>query len=386
MINVGTVLNGFSTPKELHCAVVNDALLHSGINHAVDGLAALAVSVAHNRTGQQATLLIDVGHQHIFVEEGVVLGEFFVCSLGTVVLVGTQCIQQRVALGNWLFLNLGNLLGCLFLGLDAADRSDKIVNLFKHPVSLGIVIGQPELQLGGTLEEFADTLRVFHTGKLNKDTLGGAQLLNSGLRNAELVNTLTEDLVGAVIGTGGLFLDDLDNSIVIVVQLDAVTQLGVEIGGQLYIGVHLADGIVEQGNEIPVGGLLLGGNGHIDSLVEHRILGMTGQGAHHIDGGNLKHHVHTAFQVKTEVNLACLALTVGVAQINFLTCHGIKVLGFAVNQKRILQCLSVQGITVGFCVNQVLCCCTLNIGICRFRCILLYPACNKRKRQLIQTD
>ena len=206
-------------------------------------------------------------------------------------------------------------------------------------------MGQPELQLCGTLQEFAHALGLFHAGELNKDTLRSAKLLYGGLCHAELVDTLAQHLIGTVVCAGGLFTDDFDNSVVVVAEFDLVAELATEVGGELHVSVEATDGIVEQRHEVAVGGALLVSQGDVDSVIEEGVLGVVGKSTHHVDGGNLEHHVHTTLEVEAEVNLAALALTIGVAEIDLLGSHRVKVVCLTGVAQRVQEHLCVTGVS-----------------------------------------
>ncbi len=234
LVDVGTLLDGLGGPEELDSTGVDDPLLEGGLNHAGDGVAVLGSGIADHGAPHQAALLVDVGHEHFLVEEGVLLGEFVELGIGVLLAAALEGVEEGVALGcSGLVRHSGILLGlgCGGFGLAAAHGGNIFVNLFEHQVGLGILVGQPKLELSSALEELADALGVLHAGQLNEDALGGAELLDGGLRHAELVDTLAQDFVCAVVGTGGLLANHVDNIVVGAVELYLVAKLGVEVGG-----------------------------------------------------------------------------------------------------------------------------------------------------------
>ena len=84
--------------------------------------------------------------------------------------------------------------------------------------------------------------------------------------------------------------------------------------------------------------------GDVDGVVEESVLGVVGQGTHHIHRRNLKHHVHTALKVKAKADLAALALTVCVAQIDLLGSHRVKVMGLTGVAQRVQEHLLVAAV------------------------------------------
>ena len=57
---------------------------------------------------------------------------------------------------------------------------------------LGQVVCLPELQIGATLQEFADTCRLLHTRQLDEDTTSRLEALDVGRHDAEAVDTCAQ--------------------------------------------------------------------------------------------------------------------------------------------------------------------------------------------------
>ena len=305
-------------PKELDSARVEDLSGGSLGKHGANGVAILLVSQADNGPRTGLIVLVDIEHQ--FGEEGIILHRRLILGCGSRgSAVNGELVHEvgGIAIG-FLGSNFLFLLDVLTVG----NRGKVFVGGIEEADSFSIIIGLPELQLGSTLEELADTFGLLHTGKLDKNTLGSAKLLDGRLSNAELIDTLADNLIGALIGVGSFRLNSFDNILVLVTHLDFVAEVAAdEVRSQRDIAVEGGNLLVEEGDEIAVGGHLLLRQGIVDSLVEEGILGITGEGANHVDGRDLKHDVHTALQVKTEVNLATLALTVGVAEVDLFGGH-----------------------------------------------------------------
>ena len=186
---------------------------------------------------------------------------------------------------------------------------------------------QPELELSGTSEEFADTVLVFHAGELHKDTLGGGKFLDGGLGDTKAVDTTADNLISAIVGILGFFADSLDNLVVggdflagflnyfvqFILQV-AVIEFRIERKGARR--VEFLNLIIEQRNEIGVSRLFLGFESRIDGGVDLVVFGIVGQSTDHIGGGDLEHDVHTTLQVKAKVEFPSLTFAVGKAHVN----------------------------------------------------------------------
>ena len=338
------------------------------------------MSETNDGAGNRLVALVHIGHQQ--GEQRIGLGQILGISVLGRSIVNGQLVDQRTAVCN-LGLGGGVLLSCFAASVDGGQV---LVGSFEEADSFGVVVGLPELELGSTLEEFADALRLLDTRQLNQDTLRSAQLLDGRLGNTELIDTLADNLVGAVVGIGSLGADGLDNVVVVVTHLDFVAEVAAaEDGSQRDIGVEGDNLLVEQGDKVAVGGHLLLGQGIVDSLDEGGVLGIGGgQGTHNIDRRDLEHHVHTALQIKTEVNFATLTLAVGVAEINLLSSHGVKVVSFAGSHQRVRENLGIN-LSIASAGNQFLHLLTAYVVFGISFGFALNNICHNCKRQLEQT-
>ena len=135
--------------------------------------------------------------------------------------------------------------------LGFAGLGNLVVGLDEELLHLRKVVGLPELELCGSLEEFAHTLRVFDTGQFDEDTARVLHLLDVGLGHAETVDTGAENLVGTVDGTVAFALQNLQHVAVGRVDGDAfVLEFIQENGSKTGVGVHFFVGLTEQGDEV----------------------------------------------------------------------------------------------------------------------------------------
>ena len=192
-------------------------------------------------------------------------------------------------------------------------------------VYLVALIGGPEFQGGGTLQELAHTLRVFYAGQFDEDFAGVAHLLDVGLGYAKTVDTVAEHVEGVVNGALGLTADYVNDLGVGGVVGHFVAEL---IGGenlcQTTLGSHLVPGFCEQADEVCAGGRVIGlglrHGGH-----EVRIRAVAGKGLHQVFQLDLQHDVHTALEVQTQVNLFFFHALVGVSEEHLFRADGVNV-------------------------------------------------------------
>ncbi len=173
----------------------------------------------HDGAGNRLTVLGHIGHQE--GEERIGLGQILGISVLGRSVVNSQLVDQRAAVGS---LGLGH---SVVLGLfnTTVDGGEILVGCLEEVDSLGVVVGLPEFELGGTLKKFAHTLGFLDTGQLNQNALRSTQFLDGRLCDAELIDTLADNLVGAVVGIGSLGADGLDDVVVVVTHLDLVAEV-----------------------------------------------------------------------------------------------------------------------------------------------------------------
>ena len=193
-------------------------------------------------------------------------------------------------------------------------------------------------------------------------------------------------MIGAFVGLGGFGADHLDDVFVAVAHLDFVAEVAAdEVGGEGDVGVEGCDFVVEEGDEVAVGGYLLFGEGVINSLVEELVGGVAGESADDVDGGDFEHDVHTALEVEAEVDFAALALTVGVAEVDLFVGHGVEVASLAGILERVLDGEG-QGFVGGAGGNLLLYLLTVDVVFCFRFGSALNDVCHNCKRQLEQTN
>ena len=232
-------------------------------------------------------------------------------------------------LGLFLLLLLNTLdgLGRNFLGRE--DLGEQVVGLDQVRLDLLIIISGPELEGSGTLEEFADTLRLLDTREFDEDTAAVAQFLDGRLGHAETVDTVTQDVEGVGDGTFGLTADDGDDLVIGAGRVDAVAEfVGAEDGSQALAAGSLLPSVGEEGDEV-LTGIDATLARKVDSLGESGSLVVAGQGLDQVLELDLQHDVHTALEVEAEIDLLRFDIFVLISEIDFLGRDGVEVAGVA---------------------------------------------------------
>ena len=169
-----------------------------------------------------------------------------------------------------------------------------------------------EFEVGRALEQLAHTLVFFHTGEFQKNlAVVILQHLDVGRYNAICVDTAAEHVGRGVVNTvldfrfkrgGYLFvaLAGFYNRAEHHREIGAVVELAVLV----YECAHVVRRVVAPDNRVGVG----------KGLVECRVGICVFHGAEHVGHGNLKNHVHTAFEVESETHAPLLHFVVVVAQ------------------------------------------------------------------------
>ena len=298
-----------------------------------------------------------------------------------------QVVEQAVDLGISLglghcftlllslsYLLCGSLHGCEFLSLGTVD-------LLQEGHDLVGIVGGPEFQRSGTLEEFAHALRLLHARELHEDTAGAGNLLDVGLCHTELVDTALNYCVRVVDCALGLFAEELDDLVVGDLGLvgDIAAELvEVDVERETLLTGNLFPRLCEEGDEVGVG-LLCTLTCQREGLVE--LIGglFAGAVAHQLAEVQLQHDVHTALEVQTQVNLFLLYILVCVAEINLLGGYGVDVLVTCRSAYRIkVKSLVQVGNLLEFCL-KLLC---LYYSVCILCSFALLECCDQRKREL----
>ncbi len=212
-----------------------------------------------------------------------------------------------------------------FLRLIGEDFGELGVGFGEVLLQFLILEGGPELEGSRSLEEFADTLRLFHTRKFHEDAAAVAQFLDRRLGDTEAVDTVAEDVEGVGNGAFGLAADDIDNLIVGGFRFDFVAHfIRAEHLGEALAAADFLPSLCEQADVVLAGrDAALGGQ--VEGLEESRGGIAARDGLHKVLELHLQHHVHTAFEVQTEVDFLGFDILEGVAEVNFLVGNGINV-------------------------------------------------------------
>ena len=329
-VNIGIRLNRFDRPYEFgiarelslaECQQLIHALHVFGHRVTYDRASAVLVTLVERRNQNR--------EQRVFGPPG-----FAVELFGVVGVAGRQFVEQRVfgSVRRKFFRQFGQIVGFavgkrglgrrrfgdgrdgalrLFVGLNLFYRSQVFIGRLQGRREFRKFIGFPKFQLGRTLEQFAHTFRFLYARQLNQDTFGGAEFLNVGLRHAEFVDTLTQDLIRAVERPFGFFPDGRDNG--------AVGRVGVhrfhfeaEDGSHLRVRVHFVPHRFEDADEVAVRFNAVAFDGRRHNAVEQRVGAVAGKGSYDIGRRNLHQYVHTAPQVKPEVQFTRLTLLISV--------------------------------------------------------------------------
>ena len=203
------------------------------------------------------------------------------------------------------------------------------VDLHQLRHQLSSLVGLPELQVSGTLEELTNTLRLFHTRKLDQDTARLCQLLDVRLNNTKTVDTVTEHvervLNSCIYFLTQHFLNVLVGSIQFLI-CQFFLQCETENRRQLYtLAANLFVRLSEQGYKVVTTGFLfLTSRSH--RLQIDRIGAVAAQSVQDVRYRNLHGNVHTTLEVQTQVDFFLTALLERVTpQPYFLGCNRVVV-------------------------------------------------------------
>ena len=185
--------------------------------------------------------------------------------------------------------------------------------LASHHVSIDF----PELQFGGALQQVSDTLGFLHTGQFHEDT-AALQHLQVGLCHTETVDTGAQDLERAIDNLATLLADEADNLIVSgILDTGALAEIGAQVGIVHVLRLLLRiEALHENIDKVTVHGLGVLGLRLLESVLEQRVLDIHSQALHSVGDGDLQRHIHTAFQVQTQVQFFVLTLFVSVSEID----------------------------------------------------------------------
>ena len=210
----------------------------------------------------------------------------------------------------------GNGSGFHFTG--TFHIGQQFVGFREERIDFGILVGGPELEGGGTLEEFTHTLGLFDAREFHEDTAGVANLLDAGLGHAETVDTVAQHVEGVADGALRFLADDGDNLLVGGFGMNLLVHLiGAENLAQATAVCVLLPGFPEEGDEVlgGVDAVFLRG---LDGSEKFRTAVVVGEGFYQVFQLHLQHHVHTALQVQTEVDFFFLDGLVSIGEIYFL--------------------------------------------------------------------
>ena len=210
---------------------------------------------------------------------------------------------------------------------------DELIGGGKRGENLIGVVGGPELQRSGSLQQVADALRLLHARKLDQNAVRVREAQDVGLRNAEVVDTAAQYVERRTDGCLGLLLEDLLHVGVRTFERDVLAVGAYENLGDGAAVRKTRISLHEVGNIVGRRALLHRLVGHADRLDEGRVvLAVAGQSLHDIFDLHLQHDVHTALEVQTQVQLLLLALLVGelaeAQVVNRQVLHRIEVMLF----------------------------------------------------------
>ena len=204
----------------------------------------------------------------------------------------------------------------LNLGVEIIDFFQTGIEIDQKRSDLLRSINGPEFQRGRRLKELAHTLGIGHTGQFHRNLVGAGQTLDRGRRYAELVDTGTKDLIGAIDSPVHFLADDF---LYLVIgqfcsagsrsQTAEDLRRGERYSAAIGFGdlVELAE---KYGNEILFASALLPGSDQ--SLVKGRIGRIVGQAFDHILDRYLQDDAHAALQVEAQLELIVLDLRISI--------------------------------------------------------------------------
>ena len=206
----------------------------------------------------------------------------------------------------------GSDFGLLGGGSFAQLGLDELIGGGQCGKHLAGVVGQPEFERGGTLQQVAHTLRLLHARQLDEDAVRVGQAHDVGLRDAEVVDTAAEHVERRGDGGVGLALEDLLDVGVGAFERDVLT-VGADENrrqrtavGETLVSLHEVGDIVFRGALLQRGVRL--GDGFDECGV---VLAVAGKRLDDVLDLHFQHDVHTALEVQTEVQLLLLTLLVG---------------------------------------------------------------------------
>ena len=287
-------LDGLDAPKETEI-VGKDAAHLVRSEHLLDLVAIFGESEADERV---------VAHlqRHEVREERDIIG------LGKGI-CGHSVIKEGSSRVGWRRERVGLLLR------GGHECTGSIVGLNELWQDLAVGVGLPELKACGALE---DALRVGNTRELDHHTSGLLETLDVRLCDAETVDTGSEDVESVLDGALSLLAEDCDDLTVRHLEVDPVFHVDSgENGGELAVGVELLELLAEEGDKVGRG-VLLTLNGILNGLVEDRVGVVVGDSLNDIRNLDFENKVHTALEVKAEVDLLALALHIGETEVDGL--------------------------------------------------------------------
>ena len=181
-----------------------------------------------------------------------------------------------------------------------------------------------EFEVGGALEEVTHAGVVLHTGEFEENlTVLTLEHLNVGRHNAELVDTVAEDVGCGIVDTVlHLALESGAHGGVAHAGLNDVLEGNREVGLGLGLAVECDEGVYEIVALVRLNHAVCTG----ESGLEGRVGGTALHGAHHVGHVDLKDNVHAALEVEAEA-YALLAYFIEsvIAQIHFFLAEGVHV-------------------------------------------------------------
>ena len=352
LVNRASLINSLHRPSQTQIAW-QYLFGNLRVEHCANSSSIGVVNHTYHRTTVGLTCLINSGVEHSKerVLLLVLLQLFLLTYLSRIVLQPIHNVSDIAIGGNLLWRSCR---GCLRRILcSSIELRILAIDLYKLRQDLCKVVGLPELEVSRPLEKFANTLRLLYARQLNQNTTGLGEFLDIRLYHAKAVNTSTKYFERIIHRTIHLFADYFLNILIGRVEIHLVFEFkSREHTCQLCIGVHLFERLDKECNKIGTAGFLF-------LLCQSHSLGesfgsvVAGEYTNNVRNADLHGNVHTAFQVKTEVNLFLAALFQGVAKPYFLCSNRVE-------------------INVLFC----------SIVSCILLCLLIVVRSNNRERQV----
>ena len=176
------------------------------------------------------------------------------------------------------------------------------------------MVGAPELQTRGSLQQALNTSRFFNTGKFHQNPAGIFQLLDVRLHHPKLVNTCLQNRVNVFNRSIDVTTNRVLDVVVRSVHAHAIGHVFRAKQADVAQFAIAAHGIDFLKKYIQVSALAAGhaGVGLAQSIQEHRILGVAGQSHQYVAHRHFQNDVHAATEVQPQVHLTPFDFFVGV--------------------------------------------------------------------------